>query len=198
MKLWRLSSQQAVYYSYYRLGFCSKDRRKDLVIRKEQFWNLHDIMRGFHEGSYPLGRSLWLRITKRSVRIENKHICFEFLGKSWKRYKRNIHWRIHSFLRHGRQHGHRQVRTRTPPHHTSQNRSRASSPARQQDVLRTFPDSRGQNTQQSQSSTISKQLDSNPGTTFSFRNAVNELRNAAKAVSSHTNTDPNLEEVCGV
>ena len=99
MKLWLLSSQQAVFYSYHRLGFCTKGRDKDLVIRKEQFWNLHDVMRGFRQGRYPLGRGLWLKISERGVRIENKQVSFQFYGKSWKRYQRDIHWRIHAYLR---------------------------------------------------------------------------------------------------
>ena len=197
MKLWRLSSQQAVYYSYYRLGFCSKNQHKDLVIRMEQFWNLHDIMRGFHQGSYPLGRGLWLRMTKRGVRMENNQVCFEFHERSWKQYKRSIHWRIHSFLRHGQQHNHHQLHARAASRYSYRHRSRPPFPTRQQTLFRTTTDGGHQNVKRSQSSNISQRLCSDSGTNFSFRSAVNELRNpvsSPKTISSDTNAQNDFEE----
>ena len=193
MKLWLLSSQQAVFYSYHRLGFCTKGRDKDLVIRKEQFYNLHDVMRGFHHGRYPLGRGLWLRISKRGVRIENKQASFEFHGKSWKRYQRNIHWRIHAFLRHERQQMYRRR------HASRRKHQRCSSSSPRQESVSNSNDC-NQTLKRSPSSTVSQRLHSK--TSFSFRNAVDGLQNSVsptKTVSSHT--DPDFEDfrsVCSI
>ena len=201
MKLWTLSSRQAVYYSYYRLGFCTKGQHKDFVIRKEQFWNLHDVMRGFHRGTYPLGRGLWLRIGKHGVRMENQQVCFEFRAQSWRRYKRDIHWRIHSFLCHERQRERHQLHARAASRYPSRHRSRAPSPTRQPTLFRSSTDGDRQNVQRSQSSNVSKRVCSDSGTNFSFRSAVHELRNpvsSPKTVSSHTNAENDIEEFSSV
>lgn len=75
--------QQALYSTYRHLFFCSKGRHKELLIQKELFWYLHDVMSSFHLGMYPVDRGLWRRISEHNARIENKQVSFElsFLTK---------------------------------------------------------------------------------------------------------------------
>ena len=195
MKLWLLSPYQAVFYSYFRLGFCDKHRSKDLILRLEQFRQLHDIMVRHRRGSYNLGRGFRVKLSEHGLRIQHRQVSFAFDDKSWRCYKNKVHWRIHSFLKHELRN--RQRDARAASRHPHRHRSRSSSPARQQVASRTTPNGGGQNEQWSQSPTVSKRLHSNSGTNFSFRRAVHELRNSvspSKTVSSRQNADFDDEE----
>ena len=198
MKVWSLSARQAVSYSHYRLSFGTQGEADDLVLRMEQFWNLHDILRSFtRRGHYPLGRGLWLRISIQGASIENRCVRFLFRGKSWRCYKKRIHWQIHSFLRHERVSTGYQLHARTPsrlPH-----RSRTPSPTSPPRQISSWPSQNavGANVMRSQSTTVSERLYPNHGQRFSFKGAVDALRNRApstETLSSHSSTHDDIEE----
>ena len=82
MKLWLLSPHQAVFHSYHRVSFCTKGRHDDLVLRIEQFWKLHDIMKRLRRGHHHLGRGLYLKMTGRGVCVLKIDECaFIFKAK---------------------------------------------------------------------------------------------------------------------
>ena len=210
MKLWSLSRRQYVVYNHHRIHFCRKSRRGGthrFTLRMDQFWNLDDLLYVFPSlwGHYPLGRGVWLKQIHEGVRLESQRARFEFRHQSWFMYKKAVHWRVRSFLRHGRHRTRRQHHARAPARCASRFGASPSPPLpAQQTPPRSPSNASDHDDLQAEPPSVSQRCCPSHGQSFSFRSAVNDLRAAASPPATPppaTYETINLEEygsVCSI
>lgn len=109
MKTWKLNSQQHIATDQYRNVYFKHDYdgdMKGITLSWRQFLNLNDIildLKTFHRMKfYPLGNRVWLQYYKNRIQIYHCYLTnyFTFHELSWKKYIRETHRQIRSFLRH--------------------------------------------------------------------------------------------------
>ena len=210
MKLWSLSRRQYVVYNHHRIHFCRKSRRGGthrFTLRMDQFWNLDDLLYVFPSlwGHYPLGRGVWLKQIHEGVRLESQRARFEFRHQSWFMYKKAVHWRLRSFLRHGRHRTRRQHHVRAPARRASRfGASPSPPPPVQQTLPRSSSNASDRDDLQAEPPSVSERCCTSDGKPFSFRSAVDDLRAAASPPATPppaTYEAINLEEygsVCSI
>lgn len=80
----------------------------ELVLDRCQFTNFMELIPVLNRFKsmrwFPLSNQVWLYHKDDDVYLKGKHSFFRFYPMSWKRYKRNAHPRIVSFLHHEHQH----------------------------------------------------------------------------------------------
>ena len=184
MKLWSLSERQYVVYNHHLIHFCEKPRRgatRRLTLRIDQFWNLDDLLYTFPSlwGHYPLGRDLWFKQTDRGIELDCQRANFQFKGRSWQCYKKAVHWRVRSFLRHGRYRTRRQHQARAPTRRPPRfGASPSPPPSTQQTLPRSPSNASDHNDLQTEPPSVSQRCCTSDGQPFSFRRAVDDLRTA--------------------
>ena len=86
--------ERCVYYCH--------DVMHGVALTRSQFDNLNDILHApLNLMSYPLGGGACLMHYQNEIRLQTQTGFFTFYRKSWHRYKRWVHKRIHFILRHG-------------------------------------------------------------------------------------------------
>ena len=203
MKLWYLSAGQLVAYSRHRICFSGKRQTDELALRLDQFWNLDDCLRhvSLQRRYTPLGQGLWLKQLNNGVCFQTSKLNFTFHGRSWRKYKRTVHWQIRSFLRHDRARAGCELHARASSWSSHRFRRRSRLTPSQQTLSRSSSHASGDPVMRSQSSTLCQRLHSNHGQPFSFKSAVDELRNPTlppSSLSSSSHADIDIEEFSSV
>ena len=184
MKSWKLDSQQRVCAdSHLNVTFKHYGMTvRTLTLSYRQFLNLHDIVRDLEPlhnmRYYPLGQNIWLQYYNNNIQLYHcrRGIYFTFHKTSWRKYLKEIHHRVRSFLRHDSTTSY--DRQHTPSHETlSQDRSDniTSTSSQQQIVSGETSNASGENEQWSKSPNLSKRNSTNSGRPFSFIGAVHAL-----------------------
>lgn len=193
MKTWILDSLQHINVDHHRNVHFKHFTRKGyrgITLSWRQFRNLNDIimdLETFYKMKYyPLGDHIWFQFCGNRIQIYHSKlsIYFTFRDACWKKYKREIHRRLLSFLQHEWKALHH--RQHTPSHENlfegrSQN---ITSTTRKQQVLpRTTSNVSDENEQWEESSNLSKWDGANHRQPFSFIGAIHALRTPEKATS---------------
>ena len=191
-------------YWYLRYGQCVftdiegnvtfRSSHSQITLSERQFLNLNDVIKDWdmfrYLKYYPLGDYLWLQyhVTGIQFYCHRRKIFFTFYEDSWKKYKRELHHCILSFLRHGVPSLH--DRQHAPSHETlfkDQSRGVASTTSRQQVLSRSTSNVGASNEQQAKHSNLSERNSPNSGRPFSFIGAVH-------ALGTTTQATPDMEE----
>ena len=176
-----------------------------IVLNWRQFLNLNDVIRDMdtfrHLKYYPLGDHLWLQQHVKGIQLYNhrRKIFFTFHEESWKKYKRETHYRILSFHRYGASSlHHRQHATTHEALFKSQSQNLTSTIIPQQVLSRETSNVGGKNEQQQKCSNLSEWNHSNPRRPFSFIGAVHALGTTRQATSDLEDGEvPDIELDCG-
>lgn len=159
-----------------------------IVLSYRQFLNLNDVIKDMDTFQflkyYPLGDHLWLQYLEKGIQLYNhrRNVYFTFHKESWKKYKREIHYRILSFLRHGAPSLH--DCQHAPTHETlfrNQSRNLTSTTPQQHVLSRKTSNVGGENEQQAKRSNLSEWNGSNSRRPFSFVGAVHALGTTKQA-----------------
>ena len=184
MRRWKLDNQQRVsvdqhcnvHFQHFKNGI-----KFSLGLTWRQFLNLNDIIMDLatfdNMKYYPLGKNLWLQHYEDSIQLyhcKNKKY-FSFHDRSWKKYLRETHRLILSFIRHEalprRQHA---ASNATPLQ--SQSGGDSSSITSQQTLSRASAHARCENEQRKKRANLPERDSSDTGSPFSFRRSVDALR----------------------
>ena len=199
---------------YLRYGQCvSADLQRNvyfhypdtIVLSWRQFLNLNDVIMDMDMFRflkyYPLGDHLWLQHHEKGIQLYNhrQKKFFTFHEESWKKYKRVIHARILSFLRHavpslqGCKHA--------PTHENlfkGESQIFTSKTSEKQVLSRETSNVGGGNEQQAECSNLSKWNSSNSRRPFSFIGAVHALGTSREATRDLEEGEvPDVELDCG-
>ena len=97
-----LTYPQHIIIKRQRVHYCHNDLH-GAVLNRHQFANLHDIIHTpLNLKSYPLGGGAWLLQHARQHTIQTRYGFFVFYFKSWKKYIKQVHWRIRNILHNGK------------------------------------------------------------------------------------------------
>ena len=184
MRRWKLDNQQRVsvdqhsnvHFQHFKNGI-----KFSLGLTWRQFLNLNDVIMDLatfeNMKYYPLGKNLWLQHYEDDIQLYHckYHKFFSFHDHSWKKYLRETHRLILSFIRHEalprRQHA---ASNATPLQ--SQSGGDSSSITSQQTLSRASPHARRENEQRKKRANVSQRDSSDTGSPFSFRRSVDALR----------------------
>ena len=191
-------------YWYLRFGQCVcadaernvrfKSYKSEITLSWRQFLNLNDVIKDLDTFRclkyYPIGDQLWLQYYKNDIQLHyhRRRTFFTFHEDSWKKYKKDIHHSILSFLRHGVSTLHH--RQHAPTHATlfkGQSRGVTSTTSQQQTLSRTTSNAGGENEQLTKPANLSEWDSTNSGRPFSFIGAVH-------ALGTTTHATPDMEE----
>ena len=101
-----LCERQSVVVQYENIYFCHVTQRghvRSFMLTDYQFENLNDLIKETMCNcirNYPLGAGLWLSVTASGYQLTNHRDNTYFIFIDWERYKRHVHPRVMSFLRH--------------------------------------------------------------------------------------------------
>ena len=184
MPSWKLDNQQRVYVDRHcnvHFQHYHNNIRNAISLRWRQFLNLNDVVMDLDTFEnikyYPLGKNLWLQQDEDCIELYHckRKRYFLFHERSWRKYLRETHRLILSFIRHEALPRHQHAASNAA---LLQGRSgRNSSPTTQQQILpRTSPDARSENEQWKKHANVSEWNSSNSGSDFSFSSSINALR----------------------
>ena len=184
MRRWKLDNQQRVSVDQHcnvHFQHFSNGINVSLSLTWRQFLNLNDVIMDLatfeNMKYYPLGKNLWLQHYEDSIQLYHckYHKFFSFHDRSWKKYLRETHCLILSFIRHEalprRQHA---ASNATPLQ--SQSGGDSSSITSQQTLSRASAHARCENEQRKKRANLSERDSSDTGCPFSFSSSVDVLR----------------------
>ena len=199
MSIWKLDSHQRVSVDCHRnvnFKHYIHGKRKGVTLIWRQFLNLNDIIHDLETYKYyPLGKNVWLQYYNDCIQLYHcrRNIHFTFHYSSWRKYVKETHFRILSFVRHGASlHG----RQHAASHETLfQNRSRSitSTSSEKQTVSGKATNVGSKNEQWEKSTNLSKWNSANSGRPFSFISTVNAL-----GATANVTTEMEEGEVCDI
>ena len=179
-------------------ALCFHYRNTKLMVSERQLLNLNDYIRHMHNyrrlHAIPLGQSLWLYL-KPNPQLADRCQSIRFSPRCWKKYIRHIHHRVLSFMQHAsyRAGDQRNARRRCRRSYQSQ---RCSSTLSSQQALSPSPTyARDQDTTRPQSAVIPVRQTTDSRQPFSFRRAVNGLRNRSYTTQTQASLSPESVEI---
>ena len=184
MRRWKLDNQQRVSvdrHSNVHFEHFSNRTNVSLALTWRQFLNLNDVIMDLptfeNMRYYPLGKNLWLQHYEDSIQLYHckYHKFFSFHDHSWKKYLRETHCLILSFIRHEalpcRQHAASNATSLQ-----SQSGGDSSSITSQQTLSRASAHARRESEQRKKRANLPERDSSDTGSPFSFRGSVDALR----------------------
>jgi hypothetical protein len=188
--MWTLNSQQYISVDQRRNVHFTHSRGKGITLSWRQFLNLNDIIKDlttFHNMKYyPLGSNVWLQYYNQKIQLYNcvQYNYFSFDKECWRKYIKECHLPILSFLRYDSKAIRR--RQHAPTHaNLFQSGSHSITPTTSKQQVLSGPTSNAgsENEQCTESPNISKWNSTNSRRPFSFISEVHALRTAKNATA---------------
>lgn len=172
----RLSSKLTATFRNQLLTFHQNVYNISITLSRRQFENFHDAV-CYHDilSPYvPLDNGMWL-ITRKPYRLHTSYNYIKFDGNSWNNYKKRVHPKIMSFLRHDRHHTGRQLHARYDGWHIRRSRFTPSFHTSEYALPRETKNVSYSPIQEEERSDISQRQNAGVRSTFSFRESLDVL-----------------------
>ena len=168
-----------------------------LKLSFNQFINFNDVLRGLEHLSHftwhPLAHGLWFHKKNDVIKLVNNktHCYFQFYPYGWDEYKRNVHRRILSSLRHVAYTTYHQPHARNDAQSSHSSRGRASTLLRRKQTASRATRNVGDDYEDhsSKSSTFSRRKNTNTRPHFKLRRRTHARRDSSPPEESSGDGD---------